>query len=950
MAENRDSGGSLLCYEQLGAPVLLYRNPDTYTLQDERGAMPSSSASAAAAAWVENREALNRASSRWYYPVDYHVLRNATGAPQLPKSVARLFGGIGQQKVARKKAKASNDKGDDEDDSSSTDSDDSSADMEESGDNGEPKRSVSRRPHLKERVARLKRDMKNADYFEQQTFPLQLEARTLMLLTELDDRLPVVRQAVRRKLRALQAYDASYVPARERSKLGNNLKNSKREMLTRTGMTDLVFQQTAMYDRERRNRADPAYLAPFHRESLLGAAEADATDGSGGRRRLEPAISRDDPNAPTRYGNCLVCAACKCGACRGQTGRQPSSAILLHPVGPLLDRVRLDFVAFPRGGAKSVHVQEYPRRGSPEELDAGDRIRQLARCGEASRDMFAARTDLRVTVFAVNFEQPVELQQQGNSSDTCWGLASLKELHRINLFSLSRNEPSYRPMDMACHAKFGTGWTNAKMAIACESTNRFQNKDRNIIKHVLVGQQTVSETTRHVRNLQEISGIDFSAQHPMVLWSTARSYVRPLLTAGHITKRPRIGHGMSLYSIDLRSSSEATFQWSPSAEEFMIEGIHSLSGICTDWKREHSVWTSSVSAAKTWEIDTRMPCRTVNVWSLPHACDDCGPILPATGLYGAGTLFAQPLSHGVADRPSVTGSPMLGVGKSPGSFGLHLYQRPAVKPRFQTQSIECATCPGLLFVDGLSVATSSVYALPDVSDEVFTCGLSALRVPVASFLTRAEILRMKCNEDDITAVLCAMSVTNKGDLYAHAMLESTAARRESRAHDGLPVGNSVLSVPKATSSAFARACNLLRVNLSDTFPVPSEAINSSFSLCCTSPSTLEFPSVEDENEDEETGHKPDDGVEQESEEILPGDKSLAVVSVPDQNEAAVSLPRDLLHTRERDEDTAAWFQQNGRISVFEQSNKDANWRSDITKEILVKAWSEHVEASSDESD
>ena len=603
------------------------------------------------------------------------------------------------------------------------------------------------------------------------------------------------------------------------------------------------------------------------------------------RRAARPMFAYDDPGyrndvaerdvtdtpwfggqSPRRYGNCLVVGPCQCTFC--QTSMVPQerqhgdasdtvnkeesdtenavtmapSWCLLHPTGPLLDSVRISYLMFPHSNRPTKKKNDQRVDNHPS-LDLGDSIRQMAQCGP---NLFVARTTIDCTIFRATFGAPTttpmkEATHAGDESKdslaACCQTATLTQLYRIDLRSLlqpkaSPLSKSYIPIDLACHPKYGRQrWSGAtsNIAIVCESTDR---KERNVIYHVLTPNQPsdhaqalplILPTKHEITNLETISKIDFSAEHPMVLWAAARSYVRPLPSENML---PRVfsGSGYSLYSVDLRSN-QGTFQWSPSAEDRIVEGVHSISGILTDWSRSNTLWVSSISAGKTWEIDTRMPCRAVNTWSLPYACDEQYSVLPPDGLYGAGTLFASPTQ---ADFVSSSGAnkeqptPMFSVGLSPETYGIHVYQRPDVPPRFQTKSLESAACPGLLLGE-MSVATSSVFALPDVSKRVFTCGLACLRLPTSAFLSVEDIRLLGYSHDDLSGVLCCLSMTNKGDIYAHSLVESMASRRKSRNFDGLPAGSASLPLPKSLVCKSKSAFDHLCVTLSETYPSPHDS-------------------------------------------------------------------------------------------------------------------------------
>eukprot|EP00751_Fragilariopsis_kerguelensis_P046540 CAMPEP_0170986564 /NCGR_PEP_ID=MMETSP0736-20130129/6158_1 /TAXON_ID=186038 /ORGANISM="Fragilariopsis kerguelensis, Strain L26-C5" /LENGTH=417 /DNA_ID=CAMNT_0011410725 /DNA_START=304 /DNA_END=1558 /DNA_ORIENTATION=- len=260
----------------------------------------------------------------------------------------------------------------------------------------------------------------------------------------------------------------------------------------------------------------------------------------------------------------------------------------------------------------------------------------------------------------------------------------------------------------------------------------------------------------------------------MCLWSAASSYIRPALSPGAISKmqgqtKSPFGLGSSLFTIDLRSNS-ATFQWSPSAEEMTTEGVHSINGILTDWTRDNTLWVTSTSAGKTWEIDGRMPCQAVNTWSLTALCEASRDItVPRKAFLGENSLLTKPVSNhnDIFDEMSrLDDSPLVKVDTDYRAKGIHLFQKPLHKPRFQTDSLECIASPGIQCTEDeeTSIATSSFFGLTDVSDDVYICGISSIRFPVGSFVDS--------NEDDVwpkylehkMKILCTLTMSNNGDI------------------------------------------------------------------------------------------------------------------------------------------------------------------------------------------
>jgi hypothetical protein len=899
MSNKKEKHGTQLqrVYELLGAPSILYRQDSTAFVEPPPQENDVS-------LFQEYLQARRRVQARWYYPMDHHVTTRT-----LPKLSEEMLEKMTKpHRVHRKKL--------DKQPVEEVNSEGAAAD--EADNTGVSKQKA--KGHKGE-------VMYSRDYFQLQSLPLLQVARAHMLLPltgerneNLEDE-EEVRDKVHKIVQNYQMHDANYIPCKVHMRVGNDRK--------------YLFSQrvleTQQYARERQDLSDPAYLAPFDTKSLRDTmADDEIYRGEfKGRRRRTPKFLTTDQNSPTKYGNCLVSFACPCPVCQNN----PEHAwCLLHPTGALLDRVRLSYLHLPNADAGDFTTTTRDAC----ELDVGDGVRQLTQCGPT---IFVARTNFHVVIFRVMVEPP---GQGTKSVDGCWRTARmpheraacLHEIHRIDARSISRDGPSYRPRDVSSHPKYANSWTDPKIAILYESDRGV----RNVIRHTLVG-QTLRSSEHVITNLQDIFEIDFSSRHPMVLWAAGRSYVRPVLARDYLATNGKSflsGHGSSLFSIDLRSN-QATFEWSPSAEEFITEGVHSLSGIMTDWVKENTVWVSSVSAGKTWEIDTRMPCRAINSWSLPGSCDDFDANVPATGLHGTGTILGQPsLPFGTSH--SLTPRPILSVGKSPETFGMHLYQRPDIRPRYQTQSVECASCPGLPVLGEMSVATSSVYALPDVSEDVFTCGLAAFRAPVSNFFTSEIVTDLGYSEKDVTGGVCAITMTNKGGLYTHSLLESTAGHTRSKLHEGLPIGTSALAVSGGVQEPPTKFDGLgLRITLQNDFPVPSRAIfqppsSSEGGVPCAVRST-----GGDTAEDEPM------------QKIEPSAVCHGVVAGRDRKVNSVQLPMRLLEaSRVKVSSTMDCFDIE-RKSVVETGDVDSQWRSDITPQIIEsKAWVEGSESEDSE--
>jgi len=587
-------------------------------------------------------------------------------------------------------------------------------------------------------------------------------------------------------------------------------------------------------------------------------------------RPRDLAIRNEDNNNEKQRGNCLVCLPCTCPACVSTTTTRsppemrhddkeednPSTHnwCLLHPIGDNLDTIAASTLRTPRGlniGAirrtrRNITLQKRLHRKAIRynELPVGDTLQQILQCGDTNSTVFLARTSIHVTVFSVVPLQDDSLPLKENeyyrrkhsattnSSDegpSCWGTFQLTELQRIDLRSFCRSSPSYTPIDMTAHPKFsGSIMASYQYKFAILSYSK-HGHERNVIHHFLwsKGDDSSNNKPRYhvskhvISNLNVISDITFRGA--TVLWAVATSYIRPALAPDRATRlgplEPRLGHGYSLYTIDLRTN-EATFQWSPSAEDFLAEGIYSISGIKTEWNestQSNALWVNSVSAGKMWELDVRLyPLRVIRTWSLPSLSDDFGTTLPTSnGLYGHGVIMARPNLGRLGQVVEVVKNPnidlpMLCVSKSQRTFGVQLYQRPTIQPCFQTDSLECAASPALSSLLGKkhSVSTSSVIPLPcqvtNKNDSI--CGLAPVCLPVSDFIdtTRADSSVDNWNSCFVSMIL----MTTNGDIFVKSLLGSRQEINGLSSHSvGLPVGGSSVSLPAASGIPIDNAGN-----------------------------------------------------------------------------------------------------------------------------------------------
>ncbi|GAX09943.1 hypothetical protein FisN_11Lh069 [Fistulifera solaris] len=674
----------------------------------------------------------------------------------------------------------------------------------------------------------------------------------------------------------------------------------------------------------RRDHGDPNYMAPFPKEEDYQLMNIKELKRGKHRRLYSHPFGDNHRNRPSLYGNCLVCFHCVCSRCDGQ---QDPTICLLHPVGEECDQVRLSFISLPHGPQRE-NVAETTEKGPDMQLELGESIRQVRQCGS---ETFMARTELFCVFFRVSLD---EQETQGNS--VCGSCYKLSLLHKVDLRSLSTFAPSYIPASISSHPKYGLNFSKPRGAIlsTCQKTG-----DRVTVHLVQCDDQEIPVTKHRFNNLQDISYIEFTMNHPMVLWSAARSHVHPITKVSIDSQDHQLGFGTGLFCLDGRSQ-QAIFQWSPSREEFVAEGVHGLSGIHVDEKTPHSLWASSFSAGKVWEIDSRMPSTPVTIWSLANACNGLGPVLPPTGLYGAGHLFSRPIVssfHENQKQPQF--QPFLSVSQDPGAFSLNVYQRPFTRPRFATRPVECTPDPNLARMKGLSVASSSIFSLPDRSDKVFVTGLVSFDVSPTSLLTVADLVRIGYADENEVDAFCAVVMNNQGDLHLYTVMDGRERECSSGMKPDSPVGGGFIVLPQqldAVNQSDSAASHTLDARLGNVSPNPVSAfalptINHdirSLAKSCEKLGPHSVPSQEFIGAEEQEPHGQ---LVCETENML---SSFVVVDQSKQSSALKLPPQSIgdanSQMKSMEEDVFLPF----RLKDFDE--RDARLRSDMSFEALEK--------------
>lgn len=498
--------------------------------------------------------------------------------------------------------------------------------------------------------------------------------------------------------------------------------------------------------------------------------------------------------------------------------------------------------------------------GGSSKVPLGERLMQISICGankrwgcnDNGRRILIVRTRSRcIVVSSTWIDSATGIQagdgQTGGQNCCSGGNYTLKKVSEIDFFPQSHSESqSFVPMHVAPNPN--TIGTNAcaptTFAVLSHSKpssmiekgflSTSATPQQNAVHYTCVQfdddcsmTSPVPTVKEHViPSLRHISQIEFTHHHPMLLWASARSSIlykpavhHKVITSAH--KRPLSGRGSNLYTIDLRTN-EPALVFNPSHGERMVDGLHSVSAILPDCTQMHKVYIQSVSAgSKVWEIDGRMPGRSVCSWTLPGLCDGWGFTGQHGGLHGWGSILAQPVVTNMGEKRV----PLLGVSKSFGVGRIGMYQRPEVYPRFATQPLECSSFDSSSGNKGF--ALSSSFTLPDVSDRIYNYGLAAFRTDITPLLSKEDVRDVFDGEtDDAIDALCVVSMTSRGDLYGHALARHRLARPKARSFSGLQTGCCAVPIPHELESSDTdnfMHCDIVW-GLQNVFPAPSRAI------------------------------------------------------------------------------------------------------------------------------
>jgi hypothetical protein len=524
---------------------------------------------------------------------------------------------------------------------------------------------------------------------------------------------------------------------------------------------------------------------------------------------------------PFYYGNCLSLLPNRARS-KMSLGRPNTNVVwLFYSKGQSLAVSPIDF------GQEVVHHNQnqnhkQPHNGHPRrhsicnsnkvtQVDVGARIMQVQGCFDAhSFDTIPEKTLMIVRTCKDCVVVECDRKARGQLTSCCdtsesdmeeSELACTDSCHLTKIATLSYHDSDgngMEPIHVATRQQNSTMYGGSMLptfATLCKSTTDLVMGEYGpcIIYHTTCNGDDIQSQRHDIVNVASISQIHFSHMHPMVLWSAARSKKNHELYLGKAYyRRPTIGFGHSLHSIDLRSD-KASFVWSQSEDEYMPENMHSISGILVDECNPFSLYVSSYSSGKMYHVDARMPARTLCSWHLPGICSEERMYNSPSGIYGSGSLLTKPiLGSGLKNSSNV---PILGVSKEPNAFGFHLYQKPSNLAHFQTRNLEKVAGHGLDPTG--TFAESSFFALPVVSESVFTTGIAAFYQPLNCLVDDVNSFKYDYEHEFALCVICANSL---GNLYSYT-LAAYPQDKEGKALPvtGGPLGSCAVPIPKAAN-------------------------------------------------------------------------------------------------------------------------------------------------------
>lgn len=568
---------------------------------------------------------------------------------------------------------------------------------------------------------------------------------------------------------------------------------------------------------ERQELREPLLLLGSPSSSYMVEEGTMGGQGTMARATIPTPAMESIQDMPFYYGNCLTLLAIEDDN-DDDSNDGGSNVLVLYSKGQSLAVSCIDFSDHGGGvgggggatattGTTSSATKNSKRNVNVTQMDVGARIMQIEGCFDAhsvetipQKTLSVVRTSKDCVLVECDYLTTKDAscssdRTKRESNAACTRSIQLKKIATLSYHDNDGNsmEPIYVSTRKQNSIMYG-GSMLPTFATLCKSNTDLVMGEYGpcTIYHTTCdgGSDNIQSQRYEITNLASISQIHFSQMHPMVLWSAGRSKRNHELYLGKgYHRRPAIGFGHSLHSIDLRSS-KASLVWSQSDDEYMPENMQSISGILVDECDPFSLYISSYSSGKLYHVDARMPARTLCSWYLPSICSEERMYNSPSGIYGSGTLLTKPIlgSCVISNRNDV---PILGASKEPNAFGFHLYQKPIKLPHFQTRNLERVAGHGMDATD--TFAKSSFFPLPVVSESVFTTGIAAFYQPLSCLVDDVNSFGYDFEPEFALCVICANSL---GNLYSYTLAACPQDREgKSRPVKGGPLGSCAVPVP-----------------------------------------------------------------------------------------------------------------------------------------------------------
>jgi hypothetical protein len=584
-------------------------------------------------------------------------------------------------------------------------------------------------------------------------------------------------------------------------------------------------------------------------------------------------ISATEKISDELFGNCLQIINYEYSG-DGDTYKQPQYSIL-RPYGLHQHELCLSKIVFPH------HNDHYKTASSSRTniLDLHSPIRQIVPYGtpditqRSDTSWFMARTQSHCSVICVThtvvLEEDTETDELSNRGrnvgvETDHNITEVIRIHFNNddegstISSISQ-QPKFILKVGHDTPRYCTGYRNVSPSGGFSSPPPMfaVAGPKNTIHQLSINSSSPRIQSYTFEDIDTQKMIEYTF-HPMILWSSA-----------YYSNRNDFGN--VLFQLDLRSSNPPIRMWSPSHANFMVDGLCCIRSFLQHPTKQHTAYATT-SLGKLYELDARMPMRHVVTWTLPAEVDtyrhgndmmvlaaeaeaEAEPVAAqGTNImhyfspqeeYGA---EVQPNDNLDSPSPPVAETTIIAVQSVPLAYGLRVYQRPRYPPRFGTLPLESGPYSGIsTSKDHSSIATSTVYPLPDFSPKTFYCGLASARIP--QFLLHKNSLSFHNNSNSTQwfnddrefsqsqtqgSALCVFLLTSLGDVYCHTLLECDRDKpRVAVAFDDLPLGVSAIPVPQSDSLSSASSSDFpmniqdtrfLPIYLTNKYPLPSSAV------------------------------------------------------------------------------------------------------------------------------